>query len=132
LASFIEPKWKIEEIEMTTALDTSKSSLVFAAVDWRNWTHAYKVLNDPGMSTDQKKALLRSWVAESNAVPYFPSIRRLQSGQLVLIDDVAKALATLDALQAASSLDSTELHRFSVEQRAAGDRYRPAARLRSG
>ena len=48
------------------------------------------------MSTDDKRALLASWASDARAVPNCPALRRLDDGNLVLIDDVLDALKMLD------------------------------------
>lgn len=48
------------------------------------------------MSTNDKRALLASWASDARAVPNCPALRRLDDGNLVLIDDVLDALKMLD------------------------------------
>lgn len=56
------------------------------------------VLHDPKMTVEAKRALLASWASDARAVPNCPALRRLDDGNLVLIDDVLNALKQLDQL----------------------------------
>ena len=56
-----------------------------------------QVATDPTMSIDEKRTLLASWASDARAVPNYPSLRRLDSGQLVHIDAVLDALKRLDS-----------------------------------
>lgn len=56
-----------------------------------------EVLADPRMSTDEKRALLASWASDVHAVPGLPSMRQLEDGSLVDVDEILAALKALDA-----------------------------------
>jgi hypothetical protein len=49
------------------------------------------------MSTDEKRALLASWASDVHAVPGLPSMRQLEDGSLVDVDEILHALKALDA-----------------------------------
>ena len=55
-----------------------------------------EVVRDRTMSTEDKRVLLASWASDARAVPNCPALRRLDDGNLVLIDDVLNALKMLD------------------------------------
>jgi hypothetical protein len=64
-----------------------------------------EVLVDPWMSRDEKRALLASWASDARAVPGLPSMRRLEDGSLIEVDEIFYALKALDADRGALSLD---------------------------
>lgn len=61
-------------------------------------THPMAVVRDETMTTDEKRSVLASWASDERAVPNYPSLRRLDNGCLVEIDDVLAALKRLDQL----------------------------------
>ena len=61
-------------------------------------THPMAVVRDATMTTDEKRSVLASWASDDRAVPDNPSLRRLDNGCLVEIDDVLAALKRLDQL----------------------------------
>jgi len=56
-----------------------------------------EVLADRRMSTDEKRTLLASWASDVHAVPGLPSMRQLEDGSLVDVDEILHALKALDA-----------------------------------
>ena len=40
--------------------------------------------------------MLASWASDANAVPHIPSLRQLPDGSIVNVDDILRALKTLD------------------------------------
>jgi hypothetical protein len=58
-----------------------------------------EILADPGMSLDEKRALLASWASDARAVPGAPSLRQLEDGSHVEVDEILRALKALDAEQ---------------------------------
>jgi hypothetical protein len=56
-----------------------------------------QVLRNPTMSKDEKRALLASWASDANAIADAPSLRRLEDGTVLNIDDILEALKALDA-----------------------------------
>ncbi len=79
-------------------IDTNSWSLILPQVDWRNWAHPSSVVENPELSVDEKKSLLASWASDANAIPNFPALRRLKSGEIVLLDEIFKALKKLDGI----------------------------------
>ncbi len=57
------------------------------------------VIRDATMTTAEKRTLLASWASDERAVPDHPSLRRLDNGCLVEIDEVFTALKRLDQLK---------------------------------
>lgn len=55
-----------------------------------------QVLSDPGLSIEEKRALLASWASDLRAVENRPALRRLDDGTVLAIDDILDALKTLD------------------------------------
>ena len=68
-------------------------------VDGPRWTTPRQVLRDPGMTRDEKRALLASWASDARAVANYPALRQLDTGHLVTIDDVLGALEELDGCE---------------------------------
>jgi hypothetical protein len=56
------------------------------------------VAGDPNLTTADKRAILASWVSEARAGEDAPTLRRLDSGAVVELDAVLKALRGLDQL----------------------------------
>lgn len=61
---------------------------------FRGWVQAARRRPDP--SADEKRALLASWVSDAHAVPDRPALRRLDTGVVVALDDILRALKALD------------------------------------
>ena len=58
--------------------------------------HPMAVVRDATMTTDEKRSLLASWASDERGVTDRPSLRRLDNGCLVKIDDIFRALKCLD------------------------------------
>jgi hypothetical protein len=56
-----------------------------------------EVLGDTEMTREEKRALLASWASDAHAVPGLPSMRRLEDGSLIEVDEILHALKALDA-----------------------------------
>lgn len=56
------------------------------------------VVNDPVMSTQEKREILADWASDRRAVVDHPALRRLDTGAVVDIDEVLDALKLLDEL----------------------------------
>ena len=59
-------------------------------------TLRFEVLDHPSMGVAEKRALLASWASDANVVPGAPSLRQLNDGSLVAIDEILRALKSLD------------------------------------
>ncbi len=65
-----------------------------------------EVVNDLGLSRAQKRALLASWASDARAVADAPSMRQLEDGSVVEVDEILRALKALDARDNHSHSDS--------------------------
>jgi len=55
------------------------------------------VASDPNLTAPQKRAILASWISDARAVENSPALRRLDSGAVVEVDAIRRALRALDA-----------------------------------
>src|ERR1700733_8649321 len=62
------------------------------------YTHPSDVANDPKLTTEEKKAILASWISDARAVENAPSLRQLDSGAVAEVDAIQRALVLLDDL----------------------------------
>ena len=60
------------------------------------YTHPSDVTSDPKLTTAEKKAVVASWISDARAVENAPSLRRLDSGAVVEVDAILRALVLLD------------------------------------
>ena len=58
--------------------------------------HPDEVVRDETLSLNEKRSLLASWASDSHAVPDAPALRQLDSGAIVAVDDILRALRALD------------------------------------
>ncbi|WP_051429606.1 hypothetical protein [Mesorhizobium loti] len=59
------------------------------------------VLKHPRMGLDEKRALLASWASDSHAVENHPTLRKLDNGKIVPVDDILRCLKALDQVGSA-------------------------------
>lgn len=59
------------------------------------------VLRHPCMSLDEKRALLASWASDAHAVENLPTLRRLDNGKIIPLEDILSCLKALDQCCAA-------------------------------
>ena len=64
------------------------------------YTHPDDVTSDSKLTTAEKRAVLASWISDARAIENAPSLRRLDSGAVVDLDAILKALRSLDELTA--------------------------------
>jgi hypothetical protein len=83
---------KIEFIRLGLGAGTNNSLPVTGNL----FSHPDEVLHHPTMHRDDKKALLASWASDSRSVENAPGLRQLDSGALVEIDDIIRALRAID------------------------------------
>jgi hypothetical protein len=67
-------------------------------------TRTDEVLNDPALSTEEKRSLLANWASDAHAVEDAPSLRRLEDGTVLYIDAILEALKALDRPPAGARL----------------------------
>ena len=58
--------------------------------------HPDDVLNHPDLTTTEKREVLASWASDTHCVVNVPSLRQLESGAIVSLDEVLTALQALD------------------------------------
>ncbi len=54
------------------------------------------LLQEPSLTTAQKREILASWASDARAVPNAPSLRQLENGEILQIGSVLQALRALD------------------------------------
>ena len=82
------------------------------------------VLNDPQMSPAEKRALLASWASDAHAIPGVPSLRLLEHGSVIEVDEILHALKSLDAREHATAPDRPAMSRQAPFQRRREPRFR--------
>src|SRR5690242_12463168 len=65
----------------------------------REWASPLHIVNHPTLQVAEKRSLLASWASDMRAVPNYPSLRQLDDGRFVHIDDVLGALKLVDGLE---------------------------------
>jgi len=60
------------------------------------FNHPDQVVSAAGLTRSQKRMLLASWASDRRTVENAPSLRRLDSGDVVSIDDILEAMTALD------------------------------------
>lgn len=66
----------------------------------RHHSDPFAVVADPGMSVEDKRAMLADWASDARAVRDYPALRRLDTGAVVDINSVLSALKQLDEIGA--------------------------------
>ncbi|WP_143748423.1 hypothetical protein [Mesorhizobium carmichaelinearum] len=61
-------------------------------------THPDDVVGLPDLSAAEKRAILASWASDACSVPEIPLLRQLEDGTIAMIDDILRALKTLDGV----------------------------------
>ena len=74
------------------------------------YAHPSDVTNDSKLTTAEKRAVLASWISDARAVENAPSLRRLDSGAVVHVDEIRQALVSLDEPEPDRKGDSKRLH----------------------
>jgi hypothetical protein len=69
-----------------------------------HWSKTAEVLRNPALGADEKRALLASWASDAHAVEDAPSLRRIDDGTVLHIDDILEALKGLDRPPAGARL----------------------------
>jgi hypothetical protein len=59
--------------------------------------HPDEVAGDLRLTPAEKREILAAWASDAHAVPDAPALRRLDNGAVVRVDDVLRALGSLDA-----------------------------------
>jgi len=61
-----------------------------------SFSHPDDVASDRRLTRAEKRAILASWCSDARAVENAPKLRRLESGAVVEVDAILRALASLD------------------------------------
>jgi len=62
------------------------------------FSHPQRVVCDPDLSINEKRAILASWASDACAVEAMPGLRKSPAGNMVSFDDIMDALKELDDL----------------------------------
>jgi hypothetical protein len=62
----------------------------------RSYTHPNEVVAEPGLSLNEKRAILASWASDVCAIETAPELRHEGDGPPVSFDDIMEALKLLD------------------------------------
>lgn len=73
------------------------------------YIHPDDVASDPELTLAEKRAILASWISDARAVENAPSLRRLDSGAVVEVDAILRALVLLDECAPSSRVDFKRL-----------------------
>lgn len=87
------------------------------------FAHPDEVLRDGELSIEDKRALLASWVSDAFSIENSPSLRQLESGAVVRVDDIMEALKSLDEPRHEAA--------FTISQSFARRAGKPIARRRN-
>ena len=77
------------------------------------FSHPQRVVCDPDLSINEKRAILASWASDACAVEAIPGLRKSPFGTAVAFDDILDALKELDT-QARQGLERTPKYRRLV------------------
>lgn len=96
------PCCSMEDVAMRTPYDPTTDALKptsdhLSGTDDRAFSHPEQVVTADGLTRSQKRTLLASWASDRRAVENAPSLRQLDSGAVVSIDDILEAMTALDA-----------------------------------
>jgi hypothetical protein len=97
------------------------SRLTNPSLEYQVFGHPDEVVEDPRLSTKEKRALLASWASDANAVPHVPMQRQFPDGSIVNVDDILRALKSLDEREGSAALeesDSPKWQRYFTRRRA--------------
>jgi hypothetical protein len=81
------------------------------------YTHPSDGTNDLKLTTAEKRMVLASWISDARAVENAPALRRIESGVVVHVDEIRRALVSLDELEADRKGDGKRLHRSARRRR---------------
>jgi hypothetical protein len=91
---------------MDEAYDAAgKSPPTHCEFDHQIFGHPDDVLEDTRLSIAQKRALLASWATDANAVPHLPTLRQLPDGSMIKVDEILRALKSLDLAEGYRAVD---------------------------
>lgn len=76
-----------------------------------SFMHPREVVDDLWLTPAEKREVLASWASDAHAVPDAPALRQLVNGAVVRVDDVLRALASLDDRESAALTTSKPFRR---------------------
>lgn len=62
------------------------------------FVHPMNVVRDPGLSINEKRAILASWASDAGAIEAAPDLHLTDAGRVVRWDNLMDALRTLDEM----------------------------------
>jgi hypothetical protein len=86
---------------------------------WQVFDRSEDVVNDPGVSLNEKRAILASWASDACAIEAAPALRKSPTGRVVELGEIMDALRTLDK-QAHGSLAQPHRGRRPLKPRNRG------------
>src|SRR5689334_11919948 len=89
------------------------------------FTHLDQVVSDLDLTLAEKREILSSWASDTRAVENEPALRQLDSGAVVRVEEVLRALKSLDKIDPPNRNDLQSLLRPSFARR---DRRVPGIR----
>ena len=110
-------KQQVEDVDDRFDLDT----LLHPA---NAFGHPMHVVRDPGLTLNEKRAILASWASDACAVEAAPDLRLNSFGRVIPWDDIMDALRALDREDCAKPLP----HYKRVLAQKKGNRFRGASR----
>ena len=88
------------------------------------FAHPRDVLEDPDLTTNEKRAILAAWASDACAVEAVPALRQWPKGRApVAVDEIFDALRDLDKLAFAPRRPINFLRRRQLERRRRGHRH---------
>ena len=101
--------FKVGRMEMDTPENPTSLDARYMQDAGKFLAEPMAVVRDPTMTSGEKRAVLASWASDQRAVPNDPTLRRLDNGCGVEIDDVLDALKQLDRMtEGTSSIDRSK------------------------
>ena len=91
------------------------------------FAHPMEVVRDPGLTLNEKRAILASWASDACAVEAAPDLRLNTFGRVIPWDDIMDALRALDREDCAKTLP----HYKRVLTKKKGSRFHTASRSRN-
>jgi hypothetical protein len=85
-----------EDMEMTTSSRSREFNLDYLLHPARAFPTPMDVVNDPDMTTQEKRAILASWASDAHAVEAAPELRQVGAAPPVRLEDIMSALKSLD------------------------------------
>ncbi|HZZ62352.1 MAG TPA: hypothetical protein VFE63_14465 [Roseiarcus sp.] len=76
----------------------------FLAAPILNLHHPSEVLAHPGLTAEERRAILAGWASDVHAVEGAPWLRQLENGARIPIEEILRALSRLDDEPASSAL----------------------------